>query len=876
MIRPVSADGTVDSGGIFEPIFRTRVIDRVAAAAFQRIVLIVAPAGYGKSVALRQYLDRVPGEKILYDVRHEHATLLGFLRGFCDAVIDVAPDARKTLPGAYERNQSSASPGADLAMWMFAHAKAFQGVIAIDDFHLTENDPEIARFLVSLIERTKGTARWVIASRSTTNLPVGSWLAYGDMDLTVDDQDLRFTVDEARAAAKASRVAVREDELSEILSMTAGWPTAISFALRSSTRSVDLRKITATTREMVYQYLAEQVYRSLGSDDRSLLQLASYLDEIDTEVLRNAGYTRATGSIESLRQRVAFIYQDRPGVFKCHDLFRDFLQHQLELEGDAAVTATRRRAAKALESAGRSAAALRLYAELRDIDESLRLLTSEGFALVEQGHADAVNFALARLTSDLRATNPMVLGLRAMAEADSGRFDRAESLFVRAISQECPTKLRAELAIRLALVLINQMREVAPILEPILAEDVPANLRAETWSLLAIGYAYANQVEDANSAIGNARDLLAEVDDNKCRAKILQRVGVASLRLGSPLEEVLDAQNRAAAIAAEEGLFGLAGRAFVALASIALSYEDDPTKEIWFSQQAANAAMKAGDLFNLQTALLHLLNVEGRRGNTERIRALEQQIAPISTSDAKRMSYLIPIRAYVAAWDGRFDEAHRLMATVLGSPRFLAHDRAVNYASDALFVLTMGQREAGIVLIRSALAEIQTIDGCLLYARRQAEIARLLCALAEGIAGRHTYARKLLRKSSKTYDPIIEAFRATVISIYHNLQETEADQSLEERLDTLNSVGHGGLAKLLRSVFECCKSPARAIDVSLTPTELEVLRALAVGRRPKDIAHETGRSVYTIHAHIQNVIQKLGCSGRNEALRMARRRGIIA
>jgi ATP/maltotriose-dependent transcriptional regulator MalT len=875
MIRPVSADGRIDTGGIFEPIPRPRVVARVAAAAFQRIALIVAPAGYGKSVALRQYLDTVSDNKVLYDVRAEHSTLLGFLRGFCDVLLEVAPDARKTLSGAYEKSLASANPGLDLAMWMFAHIKSFAGIVAIDDLHITEGDPEIARFLVSLIERTKGRARWILASRSTTNLPVGSWLAYGDMDLTIDDEDLRFSVDEARLAAKASRVSVRDGELNEILSMTAGWPTAISFALRSSTRSVDLRNVAATTREMVYQYLAEQVYHSLDQDDRSLLHLAAYLGEVSADVLRHAGYTKARASIESLRQRVAFIYQDRPGCYKCHDLFRDFLQHQLELEGDGAVNATKRRAAQALEKNSQISAALVLYASLQATEEILRLLMSFGFQLVEQGHADAVGLALDGLSPEIRATNPVVLGLRALSEADLGRFDRSESLFARAIAQKCPATLRAELSIRLGLLLVNQMRGVATILEPLADEDLPVNLRAEIASLLAVSYAYESEQGKADEAISDANFFLKDVDDNKCRAKILQRIGVASLRLRKPLEEVVDLQNRAASLASEEGLFALAGRAFVALASISLSYEDDSAKEIWFSQQAANAAMKAGDLFNLQTALLHLLNVEGRRGNVERIKALEQQIAPISTSDVKRMSYIIPVRAYMAAWEGRFDEAHRLMATIFGSERFVSHDRAVNYASDALFVLATGQREAGIALVAGALAEVDASDVSLLYARRQTEIATILCALAEGIAGRHTYARRLLRRTSKVCDPPIGALKDAVVAVYRSIQDPIVEPSVAERLDILSSVGHGGLARLLQSVFNRCR-PTNSSELDLTPTEMEILDALAAGRRPKDIAHDTARSIYTVQAHIQNIIKKLGCSGRSEALRVARARGLIA
>jgi len=157
MIRPVAADGRIDTGGAFTPILRPRVVERIFSAAMQRIVLIIAPAGYGKSLALR--LDAVEDPQVRYDVRAEHANLLGFVRGFADTLLEIAPDARKTVSGAYEKSRSSKTPGADLAMWMHAHIKTYTGILAIDDLHVTENDPEISTFLVSLIERTKAPAR---------------------------------------------------------------------------------------------------------------------------------------------------------------------------------------------------------------------------------------------------------------------------------------------------------------------------------------------------------------------------------------------------------------------------------------------------------------------------------------------------------------------------------------------------------------------------------------------------------------------------------------------------------------------------------------------------------------------------------------------
>src|SRR5581483_9659875 len=97
------------------------------------------------------------------------------------------PDARKTLKAAYEANNGSKTAGADLAMWMHSHIKSYSGLIVIDDLHLAEGDREVTSFLSSLVTLSRGRSRWLLASRSTLDLPIGSWLAYGDMDLTVDE-----------------------------------------------------------------------------------------------------------------------------------------------------------------------------------------------------------------------------------------------------------------------------------------------------------------------------------------------------------------------------------------------------------------------------------------------------------------------------------------------------------------------------------------------------------------------------------------------------------------------------------------------------------------------------------------------------------------
>ncbi len=873
MIRPVAADGRIETGGAFTPILRRRVVDRIASAATQRIVLILAPAGYGKSVALRQYLD-ASGEtaRVRYDVRSENGTLLGFVRGLAEALVDVAPAARKTVSGAYEKSRSSKTPGLDLAMWMHAHIKTFTGVIAIDDLHAVENEPEVSKFLVSLIERTKGRARWIIASRSSLDLPVGSWLAYGEMDLNIDEQDLRFTIDEARETAKAARVGVRDEELAEILAMTEGWPTALSFALRTSTRSVDLRNIAASTREMVYRYLAEQVYQSLSDDERELLNLIGYLPEIDVEVLRAAGYSKAKSLVEALRGRVSFIYPERPGVYRCHDLFRDFLQHQVELDSVHATEQLAHRAGSALEAAGHVAPALSVYAHANAGKDVLRILESAGFQLMEHGHADSVQAALDILPQDLRATNPIVLGMRGQSEAHAGRYDRAESLLTRAISRTQDVTLSAMLAVRLAHITINLDRDVIPLLQPFASESLPKELRAEVLSLLAVAYANAGLHDAATATIESAGRLADEIDEPGERAKVLHRMGVAAMRLAMPAMIAQQYLTRAVSIALDDGMYSSASRSYGALANLALFYEDDMTRGAWYAQQGIGAATKAGDRLGLQTALLQLITIEYTRGTAERLGALQRQFAEAATSDTTRMALVVPAHAFTAAWEGRFGDAHRLLFSALDRI-FHPWERAYLSAVCALMLIADGQRDRALALSTAAL-EMSSNETPFLRTQRHMELTRLLCAATEALAGRLTNATRIAHRY-RANGPIVEAMGDAVSMLCRAARNPALRDDVIERLQVLQTLGYGGVARILQLAIERIIVADGVLTLSLTPTELAVLRALAEGRGPKDIAMETGRSVYTVQVHIKNLIKKLGCSGRNEALTVARKHGLV-
>jgi len=233
--------------------------------------------GYGKSVGASPVPSQFATAVRAVRLRTEHATLLSFLRGFAEALGESAPHATTALAGAYQRNHASPKRGSDLARWMNVHLESFSGVVAIDDLQIADDDPEIARFLTALIEG-KQRAHPVDFSppdrRLGFRLEAGSPIAMPTWRSTNTICDLRFE----EAAAAARDLGLRSVRMSSAIARpNEGWPAAMSFALRTSTRSSDLRNVSAVTREMIYRFLAEQVYGTLDDEERSLLEVAMAL-----------------------------------------------------------------------------------------------------------------------------------------------------------------------------------------------------------------------------------------------------------------------------------------------------------------------------------------------------------------------------------------------------------------------------------------------------------------------------------------------------------------------------------------------------------------------------------------------------------------------
>jgi len=153
----------------------------------------------------------------------------------------------------------------------------------------------------------------------------------------------------------------------------------------------------------------------------------------------------------------------------------------------------------------------------------------------------------------------------------------------------------------------------------------------------------------------------------------------------------------------------------------------------------------------------------------------------------------------------------------------------------------------------------------------------LLCAVSHALVGRFSLAERLVRRVPATDDTTTALFKGVIIRVIGILKSgASPDQSVDRDFDLLSDHGYRGYARLLRAAISNCTSHHhRPRQEVLTSSEVVVLQHIALGLSAKEIAAESGRSVYTVRAHIQNAIAKLGCHGRLEAINVARNLGIL-
>jgi len=401
--------------------------ERLGAAA--RVTVVSAPAGSGKTVLLRSWIDeaglaeRTAWVAVGRDERDPQRFWL--------AVLDAL---RQTGPGSGLVRTLTAAP--DLDGWAIAERLltdlaplADRLWLVIDDLHELGSD-QARRQLELLVMRGPEQLRVVLATRHDVRLGLHRLRLEGELTEIRADV-LRFSLAEARALFAAAGVELPEPALALLADRTEGWAAGLRLAALSLARHPDPERFAAEfsgTERTVAEYLLAEVLERQPAEVRRLLLRTSVLEYVNGELADlltgGSGGERVLQDLEDANAFVVSLDTTR-SWFRYHHLFGDLLQLELRRTRPGEVTVLHQLAVGWLAEHGHPVEAIRHAQAARDWGRATRLLADHWPGLYLGGRAATVRALLAGFPAGAATADAELAALSAADELALGSLAAA-------------------------------------------------------------------------------------------------------------------------------------------------------------------------------------------------------------------------------------------------------------------------------------------------------------------------------------------------------------------------------------------------------------------------------------------------------------------
>ena len=393
---------------------RPRLLALLDAARGVRLILVRAPAGYGKTALAGQWRDQLMAERrhvVTIAITRDGAVLTDSARR--PAVVRLDDHAQLIRIVAERQRQRSES------------------VLIIDDWHLMAADGADA-LMAGIVAGRDSKLTVMVATRQAPRTALARARAFGEV-VDIDAHALRFTRDEAAVllgidADRAADGAV----LGEAMQASEGWPFALRLEAgrRSAGRRERPSRVSAEN-GLIQAFFQEEVFAALPADLAAFLVSTALIERLDADLCDTVLETSGSGDrLEALEQAGLFIetVDDQRGGYRHHPLFARFLRAQLRRRPAAEVQRLAIRAADWLELKGWFADAAGQAIEAGAFERAADILDSHCFTAYCNGVGHGFAALMLRLPRRVLGRRPKLLLYAAQAASVSRELRLAEDL----------------------------------------------------------------------------------------------------------------------------------------------------------------------------------------------------------------------------------------------------------------------------------------------------------------------------------------------------------------------------------------------------------------------------------------------------------------
>ena len=883
-----------------ELVVRPRLLERLNAGLHHKLTLISAPAGFGKTTLVSDWLASCEREVAWLSLDEADSDPKRFLTYLLAALQTIEASL---FAGVMASLASPQSPATETILTMLLNEMdrvENKLIFVLDDYHLVDAK-EVDDMLTFLLEHLPSHLHLVITTREDPQLPLPR-LRARDQLTELRASDLRFMPHEAADFLnRMMDLSLSAEEVESLESRTEGWVAGLQLAALSvqarDSRSEFIKSFAGDNRYVV-DYLVEEVLQRQSREVKDFLLQTSILNQLNASLCDAVSERKNSGDIlDKLERGNLFLIplDDKRQWFRYHHLFAEVLYAHLRQEQEESVAILHGRASAWYEGQGLQADAIHHALAANDteraadliecawaeMDRSLQFATwlrwlkalpedvvavrpvlriGYAWALLDGGELEAGEAELHKLELWLETTsiNDMVIADEAqfqalpitIAEAHAyGAQSRGDTKSTVKYMREVLELLPEDEVFRRAsatslLALAQWVRGELAAAHKTFSESMHALTKAGHELMGVVAPFFLADIRQAQGRLGDAKTTcktaleLAEKSGGIVPGMNELHVGLSEVALEQG--DITEAETlllRAKALGEGAVIPGTKYRWFVAMAQVKVAQED-------FG--AALELLDEAERWFIRTPISNLRSIDAirarvwlRRGDLDKAQSWLHERGLIPQDE---LSYLLEFEHITLV---RFLIAHYQRGQTL-SPLHKA-----NGLLKRLLQPAEAQQRAGslieLYILQALVHEAQGDSGAGLEPLNQA----MTLAEPEG------YVRMFIGEGKPMLKLLSEAKTQGVMPGYATkLLATLKDA--EFKLEAASSY-----------------LPAQSLLEPLSERELEVLRLIAQGFSNREISKRLYRALSTIKGHNRNIFGKLQVQNRTEAVARARELGLL-